>query len=451
MTIVVCAWLVCLNSAACQERDARSSFSDLGSRFSNAGNGPSSGGTSFVSPDTHAGPIAGNPAATEIMTGSGLLGDFLGVNHNGFRVGGLNITSLNDQISGGLKPGHWTSNSLTLVDLSLDTEESYGWRGGRWGGQFLYYSGGTTNDDAGTVMGYNSLDVTAPRSRVEIYQLWYRQKMLDDRLTVRFGKMVPTADFNNVVRSIPFSDGAYNIPAVSSAILTPLFVNPTQLGIMPGYYNSAFGATTALTLPLDTYLQYGWYDGNLAAGRQTGLSGPHFNGFNLHILEAGADWTLGAQKKPGKFGIGGWKQTGELATASGSVNGADGMYLFLSQRLYYEHPDQSDQGISAFVQYAATNSAFIETHRYFGCGLTYFGPLPSRDHDSMGVMAAYGKMNDDPALELGSHELIYTTYYQCNVSKNLFVQPNLTYIDDPAQSTGIPDVFAFTMSVILLF
>ena len=395
--------------------------------------------------------MSGNPSAVNIFAGSGSLGDWLGVNENGFRLGGIQITDANGQATGGNTPGLWSTDSLTILDLSLDLEKSSGIQGGLIGSQFLFYFGEPVNSNAASVMGYNSLDAGPPNDRVEIYQLWYRQQLLEDRLTLRVGKMVPTYDFNNVSRSIHFSDPVYNLPGISGAILTPLYLNPTALGIMPGYYDSAAGCSVAFDLTDQIYVEYGFFDGNLAAGRKTGLSGPRFNGYYVHLAEAGAHWKLGPEDKPGKMGIGGWYQTGRLTAPSGIENGASGIYYFLSQRLYYERPGESPDGLSAYLQLAATNSDFISTHRFLGCGLTYFGPLPTRDHDSMGFAFAYGKMNDDPALGIGSHEAIYTWYYQMELQKNLYFQPNLSYITTPAANPGVGDVFAVTLRVMLMF
>ena len=263
--------------------------------------------------------VSGNPAATNIVTGTGKLGEALGLNHDGIRFGGLNITDANGILSGGLGPGKWDGDSLTIADLSIDTEELLGWEGGLFGMQFLYFSSGGPGFDiagiqqgqnnvnalAGTVMGFNSLVVVAPFSRAELYQLWFRQEFFDKKLVIRMGKSVPTYDFNNVVRAVPFEDQAYQIPAVTSVIYTPIFINPTMLGPMPGYYNSATGLVASLFPTERFYLQYGLFDGNLARGVQTGLTGPHFNGYSFQIGEVGLSWTLGPNKMPGKFGTGG--------------------------------------------------------------------------------------------------------------------------------------------------
>jgi porin len=52
------------------------------------------------------------------------------------------------------------------------------------------------------------------------------------------------------------------------------------------------------------YLNYGFYDGNLVLGTQTGLEGPHFNGYYFHIGEIGASYRIGQERKPGNFGVG---------------------------------------------------------------------------------------------------------------------------------------------------
>ena len=140
------------------------------------------------------------------------------------------------------------------------------------------------------------------------------------------------------------------------------------------------------------------------------------------------------------------------------------MYFIGSQRLYWEDPGKSNNGLGCYYQFGATNSDIVFTQRYFGCGLTYYGPLPRRDNDSMGVAMAWGQMTNDPnagkaffngygpgPVPLGSHEVILSSYYQIQVSPNMFVQPNLTYIPDPARVAGTPAAFPLTIQAVVLF
>ena len=128
----------------------------------------------------------------------------------------------------------------------------------------MQFSGQNTNGLAGAFPGFDSIEAGPPFVRNELYELWYRQSLFDDKLIFRIGKSVPTYDFNNVVRPVPVGDPAAAIPAVTSLSYTPIFVNPTMLGVIPGYYNSATGITTTFAPTKSTYLNYGFYDGNAA-------------------------------------------------------------------------------------------------------------------------------------------------------------------------------------------
>jgi len=60
--------------------------------------------------------VSGNRAATNILAGSGRLGELLGINRNGIRFGGLNITDANGNLVGGLGPGKWAGDTLTIAE-----------------------------------------------------------------------------------------------------------------------------------------------------------------------------------------------------------------------------------------------------------------------------------------------------------------------------------------------
>jgi porin len=327
---------------------------------------------------------------------------------------------------------------------------------------------GDINALAGSLMGVNALVGPPPHSRSELYELWYRQALFNDRLIFRIGKSVPTYDFNNVVRAVPLGDTPISIGSISSLLFTPLYVNPTLLGIIPGYYNSATGIVTSVIPTEQTYIQYGFFDGNLARGEQTGQRGPQFNGYWLHLLEAGGHWQIGEQKKPGKFGAGVWFQTGNFHTFTGTpFSGAQGMYLFGTQRLYFEDPKKNNNGLTSFIQFGATNTDLVLIHRYLGAGLTYFGPLPGRDDDSCGFGVAYGTTNGDPNAasilfqlpdhqhlldnRLGRDEILLSWYYQMKLHEGIFFQPNLTEVVDPGRHGNIPDSLVFTLRVLALF
>ena len=337
-------------------------------------------------------PISGNPAAVNIIAGTGALGRLLGFDKDsGIRIGGLWIGDTSGVLSGGRNPGQWAFNSVTIADLNLDVDKLFGWKGGSIGTEFLQFTGHTTNNLAGAFPGFDALEAGPPFDRNELYELWFRQTLFDDKLIVRIGKSVPTYDFNNVSRPVPVSDPSAAIPAVTALAYTPIFVNPTMLGVIPGYYNSATGITTTVAPTKSSYLNYGVYDGNAAnpdrALTGTGLSGPHFNGYYFHIGEVGYSYRLGPERKPGNFGVGVWGQTGKLNDFYGGprLNGALGMYLFGAQRLWFRNPGVDSSGVSGFYQFGVNDSNALRARQYVGGGLTAFGLVPGRPDDSFGA------------------------------------------------------------------
>jgi porin len=411
--------------------------------------------------------ITGNPAAENELPGTGLAGRLLHLpEDSGLRLGGLWLVDTNGLISGGAQPGKWSWNSALIIGANFDAEKLLDWKGASFGIQFLQFNGQNTNGQAGSVQGYNSLPGAEPLDRSELYQLWYRQTLFDDKIIFRIGKTIPTYDFNNVARPVPTQDEALSIPAVTGLLYTPVFVNPTLLGAIGGYYNSVYGVTVTLAPTKNSYLNYGFYDGNVARGVQTGLTGPHFNGYYFNILEAGVDW-VAAGKYPGEFGAGLWYQTGLLRGPPGiSENGTGGFYLFGGQRIWgrpTENPASdgkdkivipaSERGqnasISTFVQFGVNDSETLPVKEYLGLGFTGFGLVPHRPGDSAGVGMAWSWLNAHTFSR--SSELMFQTYYQANIYKDTYFEPAISYIPTPGGSPSFESAWALTMRIIVLF
>lgn len=400
--------------------------------------------------------ISSNPAAVNARAGSGDAQKFieqkLGItNNHGIYIDGAWIADINDLFSGGIPHAdRWTNNSLFILGLTIDTNQLMCWRGGLFGAQLLQFNGQSTNAEAGTVQGYNSLPGPRPLNRTELYQLWFRQDLYNEKVFIRIGKVVPTFDFNNVIRPVPIGQSRVMIPAVTGLIYTPIFVNTSMLGVLPGYYNSAYGITLNLLPTANWYISFGTYDGNLAQGIQTGLTGPNINGNYFDIAETGITWLLGKYQLPGIFAFGAWHQTGLIVGSPIlSERGASGYYLFGSQRLWYRDPGIDNSGVSAFFQYGGNNSSVLPMLQYAGGGLTAFGLIPCRPDDSVGIGAAFSWLNQKSFHQ--KTELIIQSYYQAQIIKDIFFEPVLSYIPRPATTPNHHSSWAATARIIVLF
>ncbi len=398
--------------------------------------------------------ISSNPGAVNVGTGSGILQKYiekkLGIqDDHGVSLQGAWIGDLNTLFGGGIPYSQdFTKNSVGLVDLTIEMERFNGWKGGLFNAQFLQENAQNTNGPAGVIQGFNSLPDVPPYNRSELYTLWYRQSLFDDTFFIRLGKTITTLDFNNVVKPVPLSKDNPNIPAVTGLIYTPIFINPAVDGLMPGYTNTAYGLTASYTPNKSWYLSYGVYDGNLASGKQTGLTGPTFNGNYFQVAEIGSAWLLGKEQKPGTVGVGLWHQTGLIQQQSLSERGATGTYLFGSQRLWYKHPGFDVSGVSGFYQYGISNSDVLPMTKSVGGGLTAFGLVPHRLEDSLGAGVSLAWLNQ--RITSRKTELMYQVYYQAQVFKFLYLEPVLSYIPTPGQSEQLRPTTAGTLRAIIL-
>ena len=397
-------------------------------------------------------PISGNPVSTDYsVSGTGWLGRTLGLKDEwGIKLGGLWLADSSLVAAGGAHPGVIANNSALIIGLGIDAEKMVDWRGASFGFQFLQFNGADTNADAGSVAGYNGIVGLAPFNRTEILEAWYVQEMKKDVLKMRIGRLLPTYDFGNVLRPVALTDVNQNIPALSGLLWSPIFVNASMIGAMMGYYNPANGVTVNFTPTKSFYVNLGAYDGNRARGIQTGINPPMFNGYYFNIGEVGVNWLLGEGNHPGQFGIGLWRQTGELSARGITEDGTGGFYAFGSQRVAYQlNPSVKNSSISVFYQVGANSSQTLPMTQYYGAGVTAFGLIGSREDDSIGMGVGVTRLN--PNLFERSTEVMFQGYYQARLLAAIFLQPTLTYIPTPGASPILPGALITTMRLTMLF
>ena len=171
------------------------------------------------------------------------------------------------------------------------------------------------------------------------------------------------------------------IPAVSGFLYTPVFINPTIIGTMPGYYNSAYGITATVAPIKNVYASYGIYDGNSARGDpdRHPRGARSSTATTSTIGEVGAAWQLGAGPVAGLgWRLGGWGQFGKLSAAGVDGERSAGLLRVRpSQRLWLRSPGVDGSGVTGFFQFGINESNTLPVNRYLGGGLTGFGLMPA--------------------------------------------------------------------------
>lgn len=433
-------------------------------------------GEAPTNPAILAGGIATNPQTTYTFIGWDQLGRALGLKDEwGIRLGGFTVVEPNWIASGGGDPNSVHAGLATGIHVSLDMHQALTIPGGTLGVEFLGFTGDDITGAAGCVQMFSNMDGAAPRSRTELMQAWWHQRLFDDKFILQIGKMNAAGHFGTVTKPVVITERHLQDSGndISSLIWVPVGLNPTTLSIFPAYYNTAYGAALHFAPTHNFYASYGLFDGNFARSIQTGLrAGPEFNAYMLHIGELGYSWRVGKNSKPGRFGAGVWRQTGELYTpALTTEDGATGSYLFANQRLWYRQPGVNNSGLIGYFQYGHTSADSVMVNDYLGVGLNGVGLVPGRPYDNISLGMAWSKLNDLPGAgaffypgvqsdskDLRANELMLQAAYQANFVfkvQNYFwtLTPELAYtcIPTPGRRPDLDAAHVFTVRFVALY
>jgi len=436
--------------------------------------------------------IISNPQANPYLNGVGDLGLLFGLDKETIRLGGIFLPQLNWTATGGVNPHTWFGGLLVGVNAGVNLQRTLGIPGATFGVEFMEYTGGATNPAAGSVMKYDGLNGPSPHSRQELYQLWWHQRLFGDKLIVQIGKMNAGGIFGAVSYPVAISNPKLQDTDISVLVWTPAGINPTMFGRLPVWPNTAYGAVVHLA-PIKTfYASYGIFDGNGATGKQTGVElEPHINSYKFQIAELGATWLLGAEQMPGRFGIGGWVQTGKLLTpylslqknAAGALilgptlqkNAMGGYYLFANQRLWYRHPYRDNSGLIGFLQIGHTSDQAAQVKTFLSGGLTGVSLLPALPYNRVSLGVAWAELTNAPIAGSFFYPGVPSNYTRLNGSElmlqvalqSTFYPPPLksswppppgitvnlayTYIPSPGERPNLPQAHTVILRVVQLF
>lgn len=403
--------------------------------------------------------IPGAPIRQQENPGTGQLGQWLGLSPNSpLSIGGLWVGNASNQASGGVATNTNGRSGLAqqaLLGLRLDMGKTLHWHGASILVQGLQVNvQNNAAQAAGSLQGTNNLAAAPPLNRTELYSYVLRQELFNKQVKVLIGKQAPSTTFANVMRPMTSAGAPFAEPFVTGLPMTPPYAMPTLQGKLPGYPDSALGATLIIEPQFNnhsTYIEAGVYDGRQATGVATGLVSPSLSGALFSIVEAGTRWTMGNGEKPGSIGLGSWYQSGVLSpVVSGTdlkENGTYGSYLIGSQRVMNFRPKLDHSGITSFVQAGWTASTTATMTANLGGGVTIFSPFPKRPKDSYGFGLSWAQVNTRSTLSQiwNPQELMMQGYAQIHLVGSSFLTPAITYLP----MAGVKSAGAQSLSAIL--
>lgn len=366
---------------------------------------------------------------------------------------------------GGLSTGGDLRSDLSLT-FELDTSAAGLWDQGEF---FMHlqaqFGDGITERYVGDLQVLSNIDAD---DFAQVSEIWYRHTFVDERVSIKLGKMDANSDFAFVEFGGAFINSSGGFPPTIPLITYPdadwgivVGATPTKwFSISAGMYQGDADGGRSLAHTLDSFrgpfvivepvFHYRWrgLNGRLKVGGWW-----HGGAFERLLLEEDENPRVNAIA--GRALLRSVETNGLRATFLRAANGfmvehvaADivnrlvgpdtdkdetaGFYVLWEQEIFREKSEdpEDDQGIGLFAQYGYSDREVLEVHAYYGLGLQWIGALPSRDDDVAGIGVFHAELSDRANFAKRS-ETTFELFYRAQITDALAVKPDIQYIVHP--------------------
>ena len=359
----------------------------------------------------------------------------------GVTVGGSLTLEGFMNFKGGVDTAHAVGATTFDLNVALDTEKLLGWHGGEF---YVGLEGHAFRNPTQALVGdLQVFDKDNSSPYLQFYEVWYQQKMLEDTVRIKIGKVDANTEFSVVDNGQPFVNS-------SSQVSPTIFVFPTTPDPAPSFnvfftpndmYFASFGAY---------YANRSDYFGDLVdhpASVQPGASGVFMIG------ETGLKWhTDPLLQRAGNLKVGVWEHTGTFTRFDGErQHGTYGYYGILDQTLWQPQGEaENGRGVRAFLEYGGTENDINAIDRHIGGGVTWTGLMDSRPADIVGFgpqYAAHRSLQEAGPLVF-SWPWQRRTFYQWQLTPwASHLQPDVQYIVHPGGAHADALVLALRMQL----
>jgi len=283
----------------------------------------------------------------------------------------------------------------------------------------------------------------------------YLQKLFDDRVELRFGRIGAGDDFLVCQYDYLFMQNGFDGNPVG------IFFNSPG---MSAYPNDTWGVRIRVKPTKRTYLMAGVYNGDTAIraednhGADMSLNGPVFvmgeAGYRLNGLP-------GDSQLLGNYKAGFWYDNGTFTdyrtvgyeTPTGSKQDRWGFYGLFDQVVIPFAEPTSNRGLGIFGSViVAPDKSVSQMPYFFTAGVAMRGILASRPTDAAGLGVIFGEFCSDlrdaeqreqlldPTVAVQSHETVLEATYRFNLRHGaLFFQPDVQYVMRPGGTGQLAD------------
>lgn len=390
--------------------------------------------------------------------------------------------SLPTNFAGGIREETAYQQGLLMI-TDLDLDKLISWKGAAIHVGGIWVDGEPFSDVA--VGDFNKSSLLDLPNGLRLWEAYYQQKLLDDRLTIKLGQMAVDRDFivpefYNSLSSINFLNQTFFFPTLAFN-LYDIPGLPTGSHSLPSTPYGSLGALVKWQVSPKVYVQAAVYDGYPDQKNGTGyeLSG---NEGALIYSEVGYRHNMaeGDTGLPGSYKFGAFYHTDEFYDVYDAIGGLfgftkgtqdphDGNYgaYFLAEQMLTREQDKADpaqQGLTGFFRLSGAPADRNLTEFGIDGGFIYKGLIPGRDWDTLALGASYLKMSDDikraqhaanrvlpGAFVVSDYEAVVELSYKLQVAAWWTLQPSLQYALHPGGSSAIDNAWIFAVQTTVRF
>jgi porin len=360
--------------------------------------------------------------------------------------------------SGGKEQGFTTANNLGL-DLNFDLEKLANLEGASFLFSMSYRFGGSLS--ANYIHNVFTVQQVFGGETFRVVNVAYLQKLLDDRVELRLGRIAAGDDFLVSPYNYVFVQNGFDGNPVG------IFFNSPG---MTAYPNDTWGALVKVRPTARTYIMGGVYNGdpsirdNSNHGVDFSMDGPLFA---IGEIAYQPNSLPGDRGLLGNYKAGFWYDNSRFTDFNtGALNrGNWGFYGMFDQVLVRFGKPSSHRGFGVAGSFLASPDQPISQMPYFfTCALVTRGIFPSRPRDIVGLGVVYGHFSNDlqnlqrraqqldPNVGVQSRETVVELTYRLALLKSaLYFQPDLQYVFRPGGTGRIPDALVLGAQVAVNF
>ncbi|QSX33857.1 carbohydrate porin [Shewanella avicenniae] len=359
-------------------------------------------------------------------------------------------------VKGGQSEHEYSYADQTIFGVDTDLEKLFDLKGASFHAQFVNRGGQSQNlsGKAETGQLLQSLEVYGRGRTTRISAFYYEQKLFNDQLNVKLGRMGVSSQFASFRCEMAYLGGCSSQPGNFNGTIYNFPIAP-------------WAAVVNYQFNTEWYLRVGAFQMNpswLTHGQR--LNFLNASGTEGVTLPVELGWNPSINNLPGVYKLGFWhdnvggddlyfNQAGEALALNGGAakrnNSRNGAYFVVDQQLTSE--DGSAQGLSLFSMGTLNDRDMTTVDRSLIVGLSYKGLFDGRDDDNLGLAAHYlhvsQRLADGERLQLQNGQLVnlqndewgVSAYYTMQVTPFFKLHPEVQFLGNPGGTSANSDVW----------